>query len=244
MKLLTKEWYQTMQDSGLGLLLEVDERAAECSEELFQTIWEEKLSAHLEDRRGLCPYLREAFDEERERANFAESYRWMLKDFRERTPAEILARVADIRLLALGYCTEEVSQALEEYRRTCHKRTDEAMDEAWNQREAAGLDQVWTGEHSLHDSVVLALNREGEDLRIEFERDDVDWPEIKAVRFRDARVRTMDKSPEQGWWLYDEIYRTENGYEIHALLDKGGLCELTVECGDVEVIWTVPPKTE
>lgn len=54
----------------------------------------------------------------------------------------------------------------------------------------------------------------------------------------------MDKSPEQAWWLYDEIYRTEKGYEVHVLLDQGGLCELTVECRDVEVIWTIPPKTE
>ena len=43
MKLLTKDWYQTMQDSRLGFQLEVDERAAEKSEELYQTIRAEKL---------------------------------------------------------------------------------------------------------------------------------------------------------------------------------------------------------
>ena len=53
MKLLTKDWYQTMQDSGLGVQLRVDDRAAECSEELFRKIREEELSDWLEMRREL-----------------------------------------------------------------------------------------------------------------------------------------------------------------------------------------------
>ena len=63
MKLLTKEWYQTMTDSGLGVCLAVDDRAAVFSEGLYQQVRAEKLSDWLADRRELCACFEEDYDE-------------------------------------------------------------------------------------------------------------------------------------------------------------------------------------
>ena len=48
---------------------------------------------------------------------------------------------------------------------------------------------------------------------------------------------------ENAWWLYDEIWRTEEEtIEIHALLwREDDLFELTIECRDTEIVWTVLP---
>lgn len=208
MKLLTKDWYQTMQDSGLGVQLRVDDRAAECSEELFRKIREEELSDWLEMRRELRADFGEEFDEAGERACFEESFQRELEIFRSRTPAEILQKVADIRVLALGCCTEEVFQAMKAHRDRCRKWTEQTLDEAWDLQKSQGLDAVWTGEHSLHDSVVLSLNREGEDLVVRFERDEeATWPEIRAVRFRDAEILKQEQPLEEAFWLYDDLAR-------------------------------------
>ena len=121
------------------------------------------------------------------------------------------------------------------------------MEEAWDLQKAQGLDKVWTGEHSLHDSLVQSVKREGEDLILEFEYDEeATWPEIRAVRFRDAKILKQEGPFENAWWLYDEIWKTEEGtFEIHALLWKADdVFELTIECRDTELIWTVEPKTE
>lgn len=240
MKLLTKEWYQTMQDSGLGVQLVADDRAAAASEEVFRALWDEKLDEWME----LRAELEDEFDEGRERRLFREGYLRDLENFRTRTPAKILQKVADNRVLALGYCTAEVWQDLREYRDWCRKWTEMTLEEAFNMRSSQGLDEIWTGAHSLHDSVVLSLRREGEDLLINFERgEDTTWPEIKGIRFRSAVILKQEKPLEEAFWLYDEIWRTEEGgYEIHALLWRNNeVFDLTIGCRDTALLWTVAP---
>ena len=247
MKLLTKAWYQTMQDSGLGVMLHADQRAAVFSEELFHQLREEKLTEWLELRREFCADFGEIFDEAEERRCFEESHQRELEIFRKRTPAKILSKVADLRVLALGYGTKEVLADFGEYRDWCQKWTEKTMEEAWNMRCSQDLDKVWTGAHSLHDAFVQRLCREGEDLVIEFEYDEeAAWPEIQGVRFRGADILKQERSVENSWWLYDEIWRTEEGeYEIHALLWRDSeVFEFTVRCRDTELIWTVPQKNK
>lgn len=244
MKLLTKEWYMTMHNSGLGVMLRADDRAAVFSEELYRQVREEKRNNWLADQRELQEYLEEPYDEAAACQSFAELYDRELEEFRTRTPEKILEKVADVRMLALGLCTEEVYRDFKQYRALCEKWTEKTMEEAWNMRISQGLEKAFTGEHSLHDSFVLAMKREGEDLVIEFEYDeDATWPEIKAIRFRDAEILKQEQPMENAWWLYDEIWRTEEEtIEIHALLWKENeVFELTVECRDTEILWTVPP---
>ena len=243
MRLLTKAWYQTMQDSGLGVQLVADDRAAAYSEEVFQTLWDRKLEEWME----LRAELEEEFDEGQERRLFREGYLCDLEIFRTRTPAKILEKVADIRVLALGFCTAEVYRDFSDYRALCEERTEKTIEEAWNMRVSQGLENAFTGEHSLHDAFVLSLNREGEDLVLEFEYDEeAAWPEIKGVRFRDAKILKQEGTVPNAWWLYDEIWKTgEGAFEIHALLWRNDdLLELTIECRDTELVWTVEPKAE
>ena len=265
---MTKEWYQTMTDSGLGIQLRADDRAAVFSEEFFQSIWEKKCDDMLAMREDVCYEYDMPWDEEDERRYFEENYRREEEIFRTRTPAKILSKVADIRVLALGYCSAEVYRDFEEYRALCEKQTEKTMEEAWELQRAQGLDKIWTGGHSLHDSLVQSVKREGEDLVIEFEAEDPEerladirendpelleemgeahflFLEIKAIRFRDAEILKREQPLENAWWLYDEIWKSERGYEIHALLwQENDVFELTIECREPELIWTVEPKQE
>ena len=86
MRYLTKQWYQTMQDSGLGVGLRADERAAVYSEELYQQLRAEKLSQWLEDEREFCADFGEEYDEAGARQDFEECCRRELEIFRSRTP--------------------------------------------------------------------------------------------------------------------------------------------------------------
>ena len=251
MRFLTKEWYQTMTDGSLGVQLRADDRAAVFSEELYQQVRAEKLKEWLADLRE---YLEEAYDEAAERQSFAEFHSLELEEFQTRTPAQILAKVADIRVLALGLCTEEVYRDFEDYRAQCEKQTEKTMEEAWNMQKAQGLDKVWTRGYSLHDSCVQSVKREGEDLVIEFNRENVLklheelgeedflFPEIRAIRFRDAKILKQEGPLENAWWLYDEIWKSDRGYEIHALLwQENDVFELTIECREPEIEWTISP---
>ena len=257
MRYLTKEWYHTMTDSGLGIQLGADDRAAVFSEEFFQSLWEKKCNDMLAVREDVCYEYDMPWDEEDERRYFEENYRREEEIFRTRTPAKILSKVADIRVLALGLCTEEVYRDFEQYRALCEKQTEKTMDEAWELQRTQGLDKVWTGGHSLHDSHVQSVKREGEDLVIEFdgekalklheelEEEEFLFPEIRAIRFRDAEILKQEEPLENAWWLYDEIWKSERGYEIHALLwREHGVFELTIECREPEIEWTISPAEQ
>lgn len=246
MKYLTKEWYRTMGDSGLGVMLQPDERAKSFSESLFQAIWEEKLNGWLQEREEICPILDQIYEEEGERRAFVAQYRRELDQFLTRTPAPILQKVADPRLLALGVCTEEVFRDFEQFQARCEEQTVQTMREVWNMQASQGLDKIWTGEHSLHDSVVESLKREGEDLTVRFRREAEPWPQIEAIRFRDAKILKQEQPVENTWWLYDEIWPAAGGgYEIHGLLWRDDdVFELTLLCRETELLWTVPMKTE
>ena len=256
MRLLTKEWYQTMKDSGLGVQLRADDRAAVFSEEFFQSLWEKNCDDMLGMREDVCYEYDMPWDEEEERRYFEENYRREEEIFRTRTPAKILSKVADIRVLALGYCSAEVYRDFEEYRALCEKQTEKTMKEAWDLQRVQGLDKIWTGGYSLHDSRVQSVKREGEDLVIEFDgekalklheelEEEFLFPEIRAIRFRDAEILKQEQTLENAWWLYDEIWKTDRGYEIHALLwQESDVFEMTIECREPELIWTVEPKQE
>ena len=257
-----------MTDSGLGIQLRADDRAAVFSEEFFQSLWEKKCDDMLAMREDVCYEYDMPWDEEDERRYFEENYRREEEIFRTRTPAKILSKVADIRVLALGLCTEEVYRDFEEYRALCEKWTEKTMEEAWNMQKAQGLEKVWTGGYSLHDSCVQSVKREGEDLVIEFEVEDPEerladirendpelleemgeahflFPEIKAIRFRDAEILKREQPLENAWWLYDEIWKSERGYEIHALLwQENDVFELTIECREPELEWTISPAEQ
>ena len=150
-------------------------------------------------------------------------------------------------MLALGFCTAEVYRDFSDYRALCEERTEKAIEEAWNMRVSQGLENAFTGEHSLHDAVVLSENREGEDLVLKFACDEeAAWPEIRGVRFLGSKILKQERPVEKAFWLYDEIWRTEEGdYEIHALLWKDhDVFDLTIQCRDTELLWTAPPRTE
>ena len=111
------------------------------------------------------------------------------------------------------------------------------------------------GEAHLHDSIVLYYRLEGSDLVMDLEPDLTD---ITRLVFKDCEVMNLgffigSKKPriavkraailkeseplKNAWWLYNEIYPTDGGYEIHVLLDKGSfrLIEFTVRARDIEL---------
>ena len=111
------------------------------------------------------------------------------------------------------------------------------------------------GNAHLHDSIVLSQWQEGGDLVMELEPDMTD---ITRLLFKDCQVLHLDafigrKKPgsaakraailreseplKDAWWLYDEIYPTDGGYEIHILFEKGSFCliEFTIRASDIEL---------
>ena len=87
---------------------------------------------------------------------------------------------------------------------------------------------------SFHDCEITALEKDGGDIVIRFNTGG--FTDCKGVIFKNAEIVEQDGELEGAYWLYDEIYKAENGFEIHALLTGEDLKYFTVRCEDTEFI--------
>lgn len=158
----------------------------------------------------------------------------------------------DPRLAALNRMTESIYDCLKAL-----EDSNKAAFDAINAEARAVLDQQNIPEeiHSIfrfHDDEVLALKRHGKDAELYLgygeELPDGKSPYVRVV-FKNISFIDREKGlvfrkkiNEHGIWssniiyLYDELYRTESGYEVHMLLwTSRGLRYLTIGCEDIQL---------
>ncbi len=181
---------------------------------------------------------------------FEECYRGLLNYGMNGYP-EWIRPFIDPRLSALGRMTEDAYHRLKKL----EDENQAAFDEINRQAEEVLMQQVIPVEISsrfcFHDASVLALKRSGKDVYL-YLRKDEGWMEpmtpyikviFKNVSFIDREkgmVLRKRKNEDSEYtsnytYLYDELYRTKTGYEVHMLLwSFKHLRYLTIGCEDIE----------
>lgn len=194
---------------------------------------------HVAFAEALLEAPRIQFDPEKERQFAHNHYLFDLRRLERDLPDEIKARVADMRVLALGYATPEVIQAIREYCEANERAVNAAYDayrEEFNRNFGAGRPAFLQDFH-WHDDKVLSVHREDGDICLDF-----DWG--CTCRFMEAEFIQCDDPLENAYWEYDEIYPLEGGgYEIHALLyrapdaqwQEGTRVDFIIRCRDVKI---------
>ena len=259
MKYCTKEWYELTQKTGFHLLLTADERAQKFSEEFYNYVYgqrekeqleiaEESSKARFEDyfdqldfatldeyNKAREKFTPPKFDPEDIKAKFAKAQEYNIELLERSLPGYILEKVADIRVLALDYCTNEVKWLIENYCKENEEKTERAMTELMEeeQREFGEKMPEFTKE-SLHDCEITAVEKDGGDIVVRFNTGG--FTDCKGVIFKNAEIVEQDGDLIDAFWLYDEIYKAENGFEIHALLTGEDLKYFTVKCAGTEFI--------
>lgn len=196
---------------------------------------------------------RPPFDAEAERNKFAEQYKQKLETILHELPPEILARIADPRVYALGYSTQEVYFLVKKWsdeNRRIVSETKEAMQAAmrnqaiprtlrrqFNLRNCRITQQRWEGVGAAalakDASSTPGTKKLVHNLILELDCSDAE-ERVDRVIFRDAEILT-DEGVVGLDWLRDELYRTENGYEVHILCGESPLAELILRCRDIEI---------
>lgn len=262
MRYLTKEWYETMQKTDLHLLLKTSKKAEVFSEEFYLKLYAKKEAEQLkfeeecsntkfedlfdefdfpskeEYEQAKSEFAPEKFDPEETKRKFREAQEYNIERLKNDLPEEILEKVADIRVLALDYCTEEVKKLIAKF---C-KENDKKMNRAFKELEEAERKEFgenppdFVRETSLHDCEITAIEQSGSDVVLSLDNSG-GFTTCTAVVFKNAEIIEQEDGLVGAVWLYDEIYKTENGIEIHALLSgENELLYFTVRCDDTEFI--------
>jgi len=70
----------------------------------------------------------------------------------------------------------------------------------------------------FHDCRVISCRKKGKDLIIMLDNSNT-MTNVNRVTIKDCNILKQDKPLYGAWWIYEEIYRSDNGcYEIHCLL--------------------------
>ncbi|PYE47836.1 DUF4085 family protein [Paenibacillus barcinonensis] len=282
MKYLTKEWYETCQQTGLHFGMRVHKGATLLDEALFQRLYKRKEKEHVKLQRDvyntdprfmlehdgqvmtrvdkafsgeevteedqlvyhmppeerahietlIAEYdARPAFDEKQCKDEYAEAMEWNFKYQAERLPSEIFRKIADIRVFALGYCTREVMQQLKKKSAEYTKEMEVVLQEY---RDAMVKQDIPADVHlklQFHDCKVTDLLT-GDELVLRFDTRG-GFTEINKLTLTDAEMLKQEGKIVGSYWLYDELYRIDNGYELHVLLNGEPMSELIVRCTDI-----------
>lgn len=258
MKYLTKEWYNKMQCTKLHSGLTIDKRSDVFSEVFYQKLSRKAREDFLKTHSILVNYEEykkivqgiEFMDlkEDDLRSNFEllqESLKGMtlveyfdycqnlkIKTIKEKIPKSILHKIKDIRVFSLGYVSKNVYNLLKKYCDDNNKFVEEKFDEYTKlEEETFKNDSLEFIEWSFHDAYISCVRKNKRDIEILM--DNVgSFTDKKGIIFKNCNI-FLDENIEGTYWLYNEIYKIKNGYEVHILTSYDDLREFIVECEDI-----------
>ncbi|MGE5627914.1 MAG: DUF4085 family protein [Solirubrobacterales bacterium] len=220
MKYFTKDFYQLFD--YVPYLLE-EEKQAECfSEEYFLKLYSEKVEEMLKAMEQLPSHLRDykPFDRDKEAKNFYD-YINDHKKIKNILPNYILREIADLRVFMLGKASRNVVNALYQLHEEKEKYSQNVAEEYrtyYKQASKLFLPEIVENLH-FHDCFIKEINKNENELKILFDNSGSQSP-IEQVIFENYKIIKCEDLLENSWWIYEEIYKSNDIYELHVLLQK------------------------
>ena len=176
-----------------------------------------------------------SFDPDRERKYFRQLFRYNVKDLKNCLPESILLKVADIRVLALNYASREVKQEITQFCKQNEKSTRAAMTAYQKQyrKQFKTVVPAFAEDLNLHDCEVLSCRRSGDDIVMVLDNSG-GFTNISTIRMKNCNVIKQDAPLRGARYLYEEIYKAGERFEIHFLLDKNKLVDYIIVADDLE----------
>lgn len=165
----------------------------------------------------------------------------------------------DIRLIALGYLPKSVYARLkveQKRNRAEFNKIERAAQKALS-KEAEKIPDELRKHFGFHDGDIFSLKNYGDDLIMTIKQDcavfENETPYVRVTFIggkiieRDDNIKFDHRKIEYDGteydaycqWLYEELYKTPDGYEAHMLLAEGDLGYLTIECRDIKTEFNI-----
>ena len=200
------------------------------SEEEFEALRQQLL----EEEQNQQDVEIEPYDEEASTNDFLEMHQDEIEELKENLPKEILDEVADIRVLALGVATEKVKDLVDKYSQECEMKFEKPFNE-YNKHWYTIADKVPAHikeNYNFHDCAILKMTKCGNDIVFELDNSG-GFTNINKITYKDAVI--LENNFVGGcYWIYDEMYLCDKGYECHIAVDgENGYDYITLQASDV-----------
>lgn len=178
--------------------------------------------------------VRPPFDEKKYKEEFRILQETLKKEIPDKLPPELLQQIADMRVFSLGYCTREVLNYLKRLSKENKKKVDSVLSEYSKAQQSEQIPCIIRERFGFHDCVVTELTvGKKVVMRLDIRGG---FTSFNMIAFTASEIIKQDERIVGSTWIYDELYRTERGYEAHMLFGAGeGLKELIIRCNDIVI---------
>lgn len=142
-----------------------------------------------------------------------------------------MQQIADPRMLVLGYCTEDVMRELEKRSEENQAKMDQGFSDYREAQQAEAIPPSILDRFHSHDCEVT-------DIIIDQEMvvrlgTDGGFSAFNKITFVAPEIIKQEQGIKGSTWLYNELYHTGDGYEVHVLFYGENMPELIVRCQDI-----------
>lgn len=177
--------------------------------------------------------VRPPFDEKKCKEEYKEMMEWSVQSQKERLPQNIVEQIADIRVFTLGYCTREILLQLKKQSAENTIEMDRVSKEYREAILAQDIPDEIRSRVQFHDCTVTELLT-GEEVVIRFDTSG-GFTNMNKLTLIAPEIIKREGETVGSYWLYQELYRIDNGYELHVLFYGENMPELIVRCADIIV---------
>lgn len=193
-------------------------------EEVIANISKEK-EKELEEFNNRLPFDKKSVEED-----FEETYKIMLED-KEHFPKWVYEEV-DNRLIALNLLPRSVLKKLRAEEKANKKNFDKIMKQARNVLRKQKVSEKIQDQLSLHDERIIGFEKQENNYVMTIESYE---NKVIQIVFEETEILEYEEiNFENCFWLYEEIYKEKNVYEIHLMVESDGLKYITLKCKEIK----------
>lgn len=233
MKYFTKQWYELCQETGFHFPLEEEKQAETLSEEYFQQLYSRNLNDWLDLQQQVALYIAKSnavnggyiepkpFDVEKATHDFHNQHIYRQEHIKKVLPQNIINEIADLRVFVLDKASRNVIDSVTLFCEQ-NKKSVERVIEEYNKyyyEAFKSFDKDMIQNINFHDCKIINLNEKDGSLTL-FLDNKGGFTNINEVVFMNYKIIKQDGLLENSWWLYDEIYKVNDKYELHVLLQN------------------------
>lgn len=234
MKYFTKEWHELCQKNNIHLHLEEEKQAETFSEEYFQQLYHIALNSWLTVQEEANLILKsnetakrdddnnyEPFNKEKGIEQFHDIFIHNLMYLKKQLPETIVKQIADIRVFTLDKATRNVINAVTQFCEENDRIVTTVIEDykRYIKENSTLLDIEIDGGFSFHDCKIIKSNKNDKSLKLLLDNKG-SYTNIDEVIFENFNMIKQDDLLEDSWWLYEEIYKVNDNYEFHVLLQN------------------------
>lgn len=231
MKYFTEEWYHNTLISGMCFSLRKSNRATVLSDKYFDKLYKSEMSWYVKHLKRAAKFTRAPFDKIAAAAEFEQNYKDNL-EFVKTLPEEIIGKIADIRVFALGTVSYEMADELTRFCGKLNRECEAVQSKYDDSLEALAENIGWEPINMLNgisDAEITSVCKQDDSLSITTaERKVILAGASSSDRLEGARVIAFEitKGEESGKYSLGLLCEDKDGTLFDESLD---FCAISVE---------------